>query len=470
MNKVPYKTRFCPSPTGRLHIGNIRTALFNALLARQHSGTFLLRIEDTDAERSQKIYAEQLQQDLQWLGLMWQEGPGVEGPAGPYWQSQRAAIYDKFYDQLCQQGQAYCCFCSEETLALTRKVQRISGQPPRYPGTCRALSAAEVEDKLSQGAKPTLRFRVPDDVCIEFEDGVHGIQRFYGHDIGDFIIRRADETAAFMYCNAIDDATMGVTLASRGDDHLTNTPRQLMILRALGLPEPQYAHTALILGMDGAPLSKRNGSKSLETLREMGYLPLAILNHLARLGHTYESHELMSLSELAENFSLHALNKAPAKFDIDQLNHWQKQAVQQAADDALLSWAKPAMTQVPESESLAFIRLIKANVVFPSDVQTWAEAIYADTLAFEPEQIQTLQQAGSDYFYSALNALDEPNVSMARVIERLKAATGYKGKALFQPLRLALTAKEHGPEMETLFELMGIERLQQRFQAVLTHF
>lgn len=303
------KSRFCPSPTGHLHLGNTRTALFNALLAKNQSGHFLLRIEDTDESRSFDHYTQALLDDLHWLGLDWQEGPEVDGPHAPYWQSKRQSIYAEYYEKLIQRQLAYLCFCTDSELAIERKVQLASGQPPRYAGHCRNLTAAEIETKLEKGCLPTLRFCVPKNQTIEFNDLVRGIQRFNTDDIGDFIIRRADKTASFIFCNAIDDALMGVTHALRGDDHLTNTPRQLLVLQALDLPAPNYGHIALIVGHDGSPLSKRHGSQSLLELREEGFLPEAITNYLARLGHNYKQTHYLSLAELSAHFS--APNQAP---------------------------------------------------------------------------------------------------------------------------------------------------------------
>lgn len=258
------KTRFAPSPTGYLTIGNIRTALFCALLAKHENGVFLLRIEDTDKLRSGQEFAEQLEFDLHWLGLDWQEGPQVGGQSEPYFQSQRQAIYDTYFQKLTDQNQVYPCFCSDEELAISRKIQLSSGQPPRYEGTCRNLTQEQINKKLAEGLKPTLRFRVPENQIIEFTDFVRGPQKFLSHEIGDFIIRRGDGSAAFFFCNAIDDSLMEITHVLRGEDHLTNTPRQLMLLQALKLAQPQYGHLALIVGPDGTPLSKRHGSRSIK--------------------------------------------------------------------------------------------------------------------------------------------------------------------------------------------------------------
>ena len=321
------RTRFCPSPTGLLHIGNVRAALFSNLFAKHANGIFLLRIEDTDAVRSDHQFTTILQSDLNWLGVKWQEGPEIGGPHAPYWQSQRRDIYDLYYKKLTQEGRAYACFCSDQELALNRKLQLSRGQAPRYPGTCRKLSPEEIENRLAQGEKPALRFKVPENAVIEFIDSVKGLQKFNSDDIGDFIIRRADGSSSFIFCNAIDDSLMEVTNVIRGEDHLANTPRQLMILQALAMRTPSYGHLSLILGDDGTPLSKRHGSFSLHDLREQGFLPKAILNYLARLSHTYDNNDLLTFEELAAHFHLDKLSKASARFDKNQLLHWQKEAV-----------------------------------------------------------------------------------------------------------------------------------------------
>src|ERR1700691_6233099 len=256
-------TRFAPSPTGSLHLGNARTAFFSHLWARKSAGRFILRIEDTDVERSQARFRDGLMVDLGWLGLDLNEGPDIGGASGPYPQSERGAYYRGLFSQLETSERAYPCYCTAEDLELSRKLQRMAGKPPRYAGTCRNLTRAERAERVGRGLKPTLRFAVPDAAVIEFNDAVHGPQRFLSGDIGDFIIRRDNGTAAFFFCNAVDDAMMGVTQVLRGDDHLTNTPRQLMLLDALGLRRPGYGHVGLLVGADGAPLSKRHGSTSV---------------------------------------------------------------------------------------------------------------------------------------------------------------------------------------------------------------
>lgn len=469
MKEKEIKLRFCPSPTGFIHLGNTRTALFNALYSHKMKGIFLLRIEDTDPDRSTHEFSEQLQEDLHWLGLSWQEGPGIDGGHGPYWQSMRQGIYDRYYAELESKDLAYHCFCSEEELDLVRKYQQGSGQPPRYAGTCRHLSADEVAQKRAQGLLPTLRFRVPNNTFIEFDDIVRGHQRFCGDDIGDFIVRRGDGTAPFMYCNAIDDALMEVTHVVRGADHLTNTPRQIMILQALGLPIPHYGHISLIVSSDGSRLSKRHGSRSVKELRQEGFFPQAITNYLGRLGHYYESNDYMSFDELAQRFSIERLGSAPARFDLQQLHYWQSQAVIAASTEVLWEWmGEPVRQLVPEAMQQSFVETIRSNVLFPEDALKWAQRFFADTLVYNSENETILQTAGIPFFIEGLAALTNTGADFSAWSNEIKVTTGAKGKALFQPLRCALTGEEHGPEMTPLVALLGQERIAQRLTQVIT--
>lgn len=459
------KTRFCPSPTGNIHMGNARTALFCALLARKEQGTFLLRIEDTDKERSSEVHTQQLMRDLQWLGLDWQEGPEVGGDAGPYWQSQRQAIYDRYYTELEAKNLVYPCFCSQQQLAITRKIQLAQGQPPRYAGTCRNLTAEQRAEKLAQGLIPTLRFKVELNRMVEFNDLVKGEQRFNTDVIGDFIIRRQDGTAPFLYCNAIDDALMGVTHVIRGEDHLTNSPRQILILQALGLPIPVYGHLSLILGSDGGPLSKREGSRSILEMHKTGFMPEGINNYLARLGHYYADSRFMSISELSANFSTEHLGKSAARFDPDQLLYWQHEAVLHSDEEYLWQWfGVEIQALVPANLKSLFIATIKPNVIFPSDALQWAQLLFGAQFNFSEEQLALLKQTGKDYFNLAATTVAEIGVDYEKLCNILKAELNVKGKALFQPLRIALTGELHGPELKSIMELLGQEKIIARLQ------
>lgn len=471
MNSPPFKSRFAPSPTGLLHLGNVRTALFNALLARRRQGVFLLRIEDTDAARGHDRFVEAIAEDLRWLGLDWQEGPGAGGSAGPYAQSQRGAVYARYFEQLEHSGQAYPCFCSEHELEIARKTAIAAGRPPRYSGRCRRLSADEVGARRAEGRPATLRFHVEDGATVEFEDRVRGAQRFATADIGDFVIRRSDGTPAFFFCNAVDDALMGVTLVLRGEDHLTNTPRQILLLQALGLPLPEYAHIALVVGRDGSPLSKRTGSVSVRELRERGFLPLAVNNYLGRLGHTYESNALLGFDALAGGFDTARLHRAPARFDEQQLLHWQREAVRTADPAQLWEWmASVVGDQVPVAERLAFVDAVRGNIVFPADAVHWTRCVYTADLTPRHEAREAVRAAGEEFFDIARRALEKHGTDFKAVSAMVKQDTGLAGKALFQPLRAALTGELDGPEMAKLLPLIGPERAHRRIEQVLSGF
>lgn len=453
------KTRFAPSPTGFMHLGNARTALFSFLSGEQ----FLLRIEDTDAERCRIEFVAELLSDLRWMGLVWDEGPGCEAPNEGYFQSCRGELYAGYYRQLETLGVAYPCFCSPAELEVTRKVQLSAGQPPRYSGRCAHLSAEDINRKLSEGQLPTLRFRVPKGQTVEFEDGVRGPQKFNAGDIGDFIIRRADGSPAFFFCNAIDDALMGVSLVLRGEDHLANTPRQLLLLQALGLPQPAYAHISLIVGDDGAPLSKRNGSRSLNQLREEGYFPLALNNMLARVGHHYERDELFGLPELKAQFDIRHLGKSPSRFDVMHLNHWQELAVRAADDDTLWNWLREETRSItPESGRNLFLEIVRSNCVFPAQADAWARILYTDELEFAPEIEAIARQAGEAFFLAALDAANHAGADFDAFMGTLKANSGMKGKHLFMPLRSALTGRLDGPEIGKLYDALEPARLRKR--------
>lgn len=463
MKRDPCVTRFAPSPTGLLHLGNIRTALFNFLLARASTGGFLLRLEDTDAARGHEKYKQALLEDLRWLGLAWDAGPEVGGAHGPYAQSERGAIYDRYFQHLSDRALAYPCFCTEHELAIERKTQIAAGRPPRYSGRCRELMPPQIQERRDKGLPSTLRFRVVDGGTVEFEDGVRGPQHFATSDIGDFIVRRSDGTPAFFFCNAVDDALMGVTLVLRGEDHLTNTPRQILLLQALGLPIPKYAHIALVVSGDGAPLSKRTGSKSVQELRAAGFLPAAINNYLARLGHTYESNAFMPNADLARHFDLAKLHRSPARYDEAQLLHWQREAVHGADADTLWAWMGAEVhTPVPADKRVDFIEAVRGNAVFPEQARHWARVVFADDMPLSREARIAIEGAGADFYAQGLDAMERHAFDFKAVTGALKQSSGRSGKQLFMPLRAALTGELDGPEMAKLLPLIGAERARRR--------
>src|SRR5579863_10429742 len=394
LDSTPVVTRFAPSPTGSLHLGNARTAFFSYLWARKSGGRFILRIEDTDVERSQARFRDDLMMEMRWLGLDWDEGPDVGGPSAPYSQAERGDLYRSMFTRLEAEDRAYPCYCTAEDLELSRKLQRMSGKPPRYAGTCRHLTSVQRAEREARGRKPTLRFAVPDDRVIEFTDVVHGPQRFLSSDIGDFIIRRDDGSAAFFFSNAVDDSVMGVTHVLRGDDHLTNTPRQLMLLDALGMRRPHYGHVGLLVGADGAPLSKRHGSTSVREFRERGFLPAALLNHLFRLGHTSDVEGWLPMNDMPAHFRPEHLGRAPARFDEVQLAHWQKEAVQRMSAAQIGAW-------LGSGDSAEFVEWVRHNVVLPADAAPWRAVVRGDLPPLGQDEQHVIAAAGPEFFAAA---------------------------------------------------------------------
>ncbi len=462
----PVVTRFAPSPTGEIHLGNARTALFNWLLARRSRGRFLLRIEDTDASRSDPALAAALQDDLRWLGLDWDEGPDVGGPAAPYVQSARGALYADALSRLQAVGAVYPCYCTPLEIELARRARRAAGQPPRYAGTCRELSAAQRAAREAEGRVPSLRFRVPPDGEVVFDDLVHGPQRFECADIGDFVVRRADGSAAFFFGNVLDDALMGVTLVLRGEDHLSNTPRQLLLARALGVAAPAYGHLPLIVDDAGAPLSKRAGAASLRQLRAQGILPGAIANHLFRLGHSSAAQGWLSLPEMAEAFDTAHLGRAPARFDDARLRGWQREAVHRLGPEAALDWMRPALpADLPPGSLLAFVSAVQSNVDRPADAAAWARIVFdAEPPALDDEGRAVVVAAGPAFFAAAVAAVETHGDDWRAMCAAVREATGRRGPELFRPLRWALTGLGHGPELAPLLPLITPARARARLQ------
>ncbi len=458
------KTRFCPSPTGLTHIGTARTALFSYLLAhcaefkKAKKSEFLLRIEDTDKARSTSEFSMLLMEDLKWLDLDWNEGP--------YYQSERFDIYQAYYQQLLDQKKAYYCFCTEVELQISRRAMMQQGKPPRYLGTCRHLNEQQIQEKLDKGLVPAIRYHIGEEQAIEFCDLIQGAKSFQSHDIGDFIIKKNDGTASFMFCNALDDALMNVTHVIRGEDHLTNTPRQLLILQSLGLRTPLYGHMAMIVGDDGKPLSKRNGSLSIGELKAQGFLPIALLNYLSRLGHHFELVEkLLPLEELADHFALKQVSRSPARFDYQQLLHWQKEALSKMSDAQLREWMLGCSCHTPE-----FIQTIRGNIVTYQDVEFWSNQFFVEKLEYNaiPDTEKTfLLNAGAAYFEAAKHCIQEQGIDKNILFNHLKTQLNLKGPALFMPMRIAISGVSFGPEMDKIFALLGQAGLRSRLDQVL---
>jgi glutamyl-tRNA synthetase len=448
-------TRFAPSPTGALHPGNARTALFSYLLARASGGRFILRIEDTDRERDGEAFVAPLLDDLAWLGIAHDAGPGREDGRGPYRQSERGEIYAAYFHRLEAEGKAYPCFCTPAELEAARRTQAAGGQPPRYPGTCRGLDATARAARRKERGEPALRFAVPADAVVRFDDRVRGPQSVEAASIGDFVVRRADGTPVFFFCNAVDDALMGVTDVLRGDDHLSNAPRQLLLLEALGLRAPAYGHLPLLLDAGGAPQSKRRGSVTVAELRRRGSLPAALANYLLRLGHHGAPDAWVEPGEMPAHFHADKLGRAPAHFDPVQLDHWQREAVRRLDTDGVVRWlAAEFPPDCPPSRRAALAGLLKGNVVLPGDAREWLAVLGGPLPELESGAANAIREAGPEFFEAALASYQEAGADFAAFAERLKSRTGRKGRKLFMPLRFALTGRHDGPELAALVAAM----------------
>ncbi len=454
MSSARITTRFAPSPTGELHLGNARTALFSWLFAHHAQGRFVLRIEDTDTERSKEAFTGALMDDLRWMGLVWDAGPAPAGQAvagEEYHQSRRGHIYARHSATLDARGFTYPCYCTPLELDLSRKAQLAAGRPPRYAGTCRELAPEARVRKSAQGISPTTRFRVPTGKRVEFDDMVHGFQSFATDDIGDFILRRADGSAAFFFSNAIDDSEMGITHVLRGEDHLTNTPRQLLVLEALGLRAPTYGHLSLLVGADSSPLSKRHGATSVREFRERGYLPAALTNHLFRLGHSSGENGVLSLEQMARAFTVKHLGRAPARFEESQLNVWQREVAHHMPLEDSERWLEAETPRdIDATRRRAFIEAIRRNVVLPKDVARWREVVFGPSPALDAAALACVREAGAQFFHAAAEASRASGGILDAIVEAVKRATGAKGPALWKPLRLALTGATEGPELAPL--------------------
>ena len=460
-----YKTRFCPSPTGLLHLGNLRTALLNVLLAIKSGGTFILRIEDTDAERSKTEFSEAVCDDLEWMGLDWQEGPRIGGPEDSYYQSERNSIYESFYDKLLEQDLIYPCFTSDEELKIIRRNQMAAGEPPRYTGIWANASKEDIEKELEKGTQPVYRFRLPKDRTIIFQDLVKGEQSFHTSDLDDFIVRKKDLSPTFMFANAIDDSLMGVNVVLRGDDHLSNTPRQIALLEALNLEIPEFIHVALFTGDDGAPLSKRNGSLSVKELKEIGYFPQAVINYLSRVGHIIPDNELRDLEGLSSVFDVANISTSPSRIDHDQLTFWQKNVIESKSIEELSSWLESHLKNLPKDiDQDSFVGLIKDNIVFPNEAVEYLDNLFVNSLSTVKEVEDLIKQSGPDFFKLAEKIVRDNWGDWSKTMKLIGEETGTKGKSLFMPIRASITGQLSGPELDQVTRVMGQERVIKRLK------
>jgi glutamyl-tRNA synthetase/nondiscriminating glutamyl-tRNA synthetase len=453
-----------------LHVGNARTALFNWLLARGQDGTFILRIENTDLERSTQTSEQAILDDLRWMGLEWDEGVGAGGDRGPYRQIERLPLYADHTTRLLKDGKGYYCFCSAETLDAQRKAQLAASLPPKYAGTCRHITLEEAERRRGAGETAVVRLRVPENREVTFHDVVRGPVTFHTDVIGDPVLVRSDGIPAYNFAVVIDDALMEITHVIRGEDHISNTPRQILLYEAFGYTPPAFAHLSLVMGPDHAPLSKRHGATSVREFREKGYLPEALVNYLALIGWSPgQNEELLPADELARRFRLENVAHSAGVFDEDKLAWANRHYLKLTPPNRLAALAEPFLRQ----------RAQIAGDLTPT-TRAWLEAVLPgmaasiDRLPQLADRLETVFgfDAPATLAQEALaQELREPNASsVARALAdelqsssrltdkdlfraaatRVKDKTGQKGKALFHPIRLVLTGAGEGPELDLI--------------------
>src|SRR5579864_3120896 len=480
MSKV--RVRFAPSPTGSLHVGNARTALFNWLFARHERGVFILRIEDTDVERSEERFEKQLLEDLRWFGLDWDEGPDVGGPFGPYRQSERQELYRRYAAQLIAQGHAYYCFCTPAELEAEREAALKAGIQPKYSGRCRALAPEESARRVATGEQAAVRLRIAGG-SFTWNDLVHGLVSFTSDVIGDFILLRSGVHSgghpAYNFGAVVDDHLMEISHVIRGDDHISNTPRQLAIYQALGWEPPAFAHLSTILGPDRTRLSKRHGATSLDNFRDQGILPEALRNYLLLLGWSAPDGktEILSTNEMIAQFSLDRVNKSPAVFDPEKLNWLNGHYLSQLPADQQLHYFKQltesrltAAGLLKESELAKAEALIQRIAVIAATAR-WDHAeefAHFARIVFDYDATRTVraeetrdvaEDAGShDVFQAFIPKVLALNESLTyekfrEIAKSVQKETGKKGKDLFHPIRVALTGAVSGPELEKLIPI-----------------
>ncbi len=463
------RLRFAPSPTGLLHVGNARTALFNWLLARGQGGTFILRIEDTDVERSTAASEAGILEDLRWLGLDWDEGPDVGGGHGPYRQSERLDLYRSYTAELIESGRAYYCFCHQEQIEQDRRAAIEAGRPPKYVGRCRDLPPGVARDRLGRGEAAVVRFRVPEAREVAFQDVVRGVVRFNTEVIGDPVLVRSDGHPAYNFAVVVDDALMAVTHVIRGEDHISNTPRQVLLYEALGFTPPVFAHLSLVLGPDHTPLSKRHGATSVSEFRARGYLPEALVNYLALLGWSPGGgEELLPVDELARRFSLEHVGHSAAVFDAEKLAWANRHYVRLADPGRLTALALPYFVRADyvrrdTPQARAYLHLLLPMVSGTVDRLEHMPDRVRMVFAFDPEAALArpeiaaeLADPGARLVVAALAeelAAAPPLLdreAFRALAARVKAASGQKGRQLFHPIRVALSGEADGPELDLL--------------------
>ncbi len=471
------RTRFAPSPTGFLHVGGLRTALYNYLFAKKHHGQFILRIEDTDQTRIVPGAIENLIDTLHWAGIEFDEGPNKGGPYGPYIQSQRIELYQKHARELVEKGYAYYCFCSPERLEKMREEQIKSKQQPRYDGTCRRLSQEEVEKKLAKGEPKTIRMKIPEWGELTFHDLIRGDVTINFKTLDDQIILKSDGFPTYHLAVVVDDHYMKISHVIRGEEWLPSTPKHILLYEYLNWEKPQFAHLPLLLNPDRTKLSKRQGDVAVEDYRAKGYLPEAIVNFIALLGwNPGDEREFFKLDELINEFSLERVNKAGAIFDIKKLNWMNSHYIKNADLDRLTQLAIPFLKEkgydVANFQKVKIIvEAVRTHLEYLAQIVDHVDVFFTETIEIENGEAQEILKLDSskivfEKFIRKLQELDgEINrENFKQLMKEIQNETGIKGKNLFMPIRIALTGKAHGPELPLLVEYFGKEKIKQRLE------
>ncbi|GAA0380772.1 glutamate--tRNA ligase [Bacillus horti] len=471
------RVRYAPSPTGHLHIGNARTALFNYLFARHHQGKMIIRVEDTDTKRNVAGGEENQLEYLKWLGIDWDESIDKDGGYGPYRQTERLEIYKKYWTELLEQGLAYKCYCTEEELEQEREEQTARGEMPRYSGKHRDLTPEQQQAFEAEGRVPSIRFRVPEDRTYTFVDMIKGEVSFDSNGTGDFVIVKKDGIPTYNFAVVLDDHLMEISHVLRGDDHISNTPRQLMIYEALKWEPPTFGHMTLIVNEQRKKLSKRDESiiQFIEQYDNLGYVPEALFNFIALLGWSPEGEEeVFSKAELIEIFKESRLSKSPALFDTDKLawmnNHYIKQLSPEALVELVLPFLQKAglVAEQPTAEELEWasqlIVLHQEKLRYGAEIVEHTELFFSDELVYSEEAKEVLREEQvpevAKAFLTQLEQLEEYSAeSIKAAVKTVQKETGYKGKQLFMPIRVMGSGQIHGPDlMQTLF-LLGQDKV-----------
>ncbi|MBT9252684.1 MAG: glutamate--tRNA ligase [Brockia lithotrophica] len=489
------RVRFAPSPTGPLHIGGVRTALFNWLFARRHGGKVILRIDDTDRERSREEHLDNILASFRWLGVDFDEGPHVGGPHAPYRQSERLDLYRKALDTLVERGLAYPCYCTDEELEAERREQLAQGKAPRYSGRCRHLTPEQREAYEREGRRPAWRLKVDLDGPVVVPDLIRGNVTFDPDQIDDFILVKRDSMPTYHFASVVDDIAMGITHIIRGEEHLSNTPRHVVLFRALDAPLPKFAHVPMILAPDRTKLSKRHGATSIDDFRALGFLPEALVNYSLLLGYyPGEGREIFSPAEIASEFSLERINKAPAVFDMEKLRWVNAHYLRSLPIDTVYGHALPFLQSAgylperpaPQEVELARRRLdaVRSRVSTLVEVVDWLSYFYRPVEAYDPKGVgkhfalppdsekvaenltKALEVAAR--LEQAAQALASVEIWSAPYLEPVYRALierlGIKSGELIHPTRLALTGRTVGPGLFDVMELLGKETTIERLR------